>query len=222
MGDFNEIFLGNQKNFRGCLENVYFNNIDVMTAAEEAMASGKEASLTNIQWECAEEFEASSSEPISYVSPDSFVSFPSWISRTGASLSLTIKTLSEDAVLAYNAGHANSNDFVAVEVRGGQPRLLLDQGNGVAELWHDANVSDGQWHKITTVFRSDRLEISVDGNNKFSAPNKGTNKHIDLTDRLFIGGMELKKKTRAIRKAFKTNALSDAMNISNYCFLFPV
>ena len=62
MGDFNEIFLGNQKNFRGCLENVYFNNIDVMTAAEEAMASGKEASLTNIQWECAEEFEASSSE----------------------------------------------------------------------------------------------------------------------------------------------------------------
>ena len=133
-----------------------------------------------------------------------------------------IKTLSEDAVLAYNAGHANSNDFVAVEVRGGQPRLLLDQGNGVSELWHDANVSDGQWHKITTVFRSDRLEISVDGNNKFSAPNKGTNKHIDLTDRLFIGGMELKKKTRAIRKAFKTNALSDAMNISNYCFLFPV
>ena len=222
MGDFNEIFLGNQKNFRGCLENVYFNNIDVMTAAEEAMASGKEATLTNIQWECAEEFEASSSEPISYVSPDSFVSFPSWISRTGASLSLTIKTMSEDAVLAYNAGHANSNDFVAVEVRGGKARLLLDQGNGVSELWHDANVSDGQWHKITTVFRSDRLEISVDGNNKFSAPNKGTNKHIDLTDRLFIGGMELKKKTRAIRKAFKTNASSDTMNISNYCFLFPV
>ena len=82
------------------------------------------------------------------------------------------------------------------------------QGNGVSELWHDANVSDGEWHKITTVFRSDRLEISVDGDNRLSAPNKGTNKHIDLTDRLFIGGMELKKKTRAIRKAFKTNALS--------------
>ena len=42
MGDFNEIFLGNQKNFRGCLENVYFNNIDVMSRAEEAMAEGKE------------------------------------------------------------------------------------------------------------------------------------------------------------------------------------
>ena len=58
---------------------------------------------------------------------------------------------------------------------------------------------------MRTVFRSDRLEISVDGNNKFSAPNMGTNKHIDLTDRLFIGGMELKKKTRAIRQASKLN-----------------
>ena len=107
-----------------------------------------------------------------------------------------------------NSGHANSNDFVAVELRSGKVRLLLDQGNGVSELWHEAVVSDGHWHKITTVFRSDRLEISVDGNNKFSAPSKGTNKHIDLTDRLFIGGMELKKKTRAIRKAFKTTAFS--------------
>ena len=30
MGDFNEIFLGNQKNFRGCLENLFFNGIEVM------------------------------------------------------------------------------------------------------------------------------------------------------------------------------------------------
>ena len=30
MGDFNEIFLGNQKNFRGCLENLFFNGIEVL------------------------------------------------------------------------------------------------------------------------------------------------------------------------------------------------
>ena len=185
---------------------MYFNNIDVMAQAEEAVSEGKEAKVHNVAWECSAEFDVGVSEPISHVSDDSFVSFPSWISRTGATLSLSVKTMTEDAVLAYNSGHANSNDFVAVELRGGKVRLLLDQGNGVSELWHDVGVSDGHWHKITTVFRSDRLEISVDGNNKFSAPNKGTNKHIDLTDRLFIGGMELKKKTRAIRKAFKTTA----------------
>ena len=205
MGDFNEIFLGNQKNFRGCLENVYFNNIEVMSRAEEEEEQGGEARVYNIEWECSAEFDQTADQPVSYVSQDSFLSFPSWIPRSGAILSLTVRTLSQTAVLAYNSGHANSNDFVALELRKGKVRLLLDQGNGVSELKHDTNIGDGRWHKITTVFRSDRLEISVDGNNKFSAPNSGTNKHIDLTDRLFIGGMELKKKTRAIRQAFKLN-----------------
>ena len=105
MGDFNEIFLGNQKNFRGCLENVYFNNIDVMSRAEEAMAEGKEeANVHNVNWDCSTEFDQLVSEPISIVNDDSFVSFPSWISRTGATLSLSIKTMTEDAVLAYNSG----------------------------------------------------------------------------------------------------------------------
>ena len=203
MGDFNEIFLGNQKNFRGCLENVFFNNINVMQRAETAASEGRDAKVFNVHWECSSEFDQTVSEPLSYVSEDSFISFPSWISRTGATLSMSVKTQSGDGVLAYNAGHANSNDFVALELRQGKVRLLLDQGNGVSELWHDAIVSDGKWHKITAVFRSDRLEITVDGNSKHSAPGKGTNKHIDLTDRLFIGGMELKKKTRAIRKDFK-------------------
>ena len=203
MGDFNEIFLGNQKNFRGCLENVFFNNIDVMQRAEDATVQGKEAKVFNINWECSSEFEQSSSEAISYVGDDSFISFPSWISRTGATLSVSVKTMTSDGVLAYNAGHANSNDFLALELRGGKVRLLVDQGNGVSELTHGAHVSDGQWHKITAVFRSERLEVSVDGESKVSTPSKGTNKHIDLTDRLFIGGMELKKRTRAIRKHFK-------------------
>ena len=39
MGDFNEIFLGNQKNFRGCIENVVFNGLDVMMKAEDQAAT---------------------------------------------------------------------------------------------------------------------------------------------------------------------------------------
>lgn len=34
MGNFNEIFLGNQENFRGCMESVMFNGVDVLTAAK--------------------------------------------------------------------------------------------------------------------------------------------------------------------------------------------
>ena len=33
MGDFNELFLGNQENFRGCLDDVVFNGVDVYDKA---------------------------------------------------------------------------------------------------------------------------------------------------------------------------------------------
>jgi hypothetical protein len=55
-------------------------------------------------------------------SGDSFLSFPSWIPRTGAVLSLSLKTLTTDSVLLYNTGNINSNDFVALELAKGRLR----------------------------------------------------------------------------------------------------
>ncbi len=34
MGNFNEIFLGNQENFRGCMDSVFFNGVDVLVSAK--------------------------------------------------------------------------------------------------------------------------------------------------------------------------------------------
>jgi chondroitin sulfate proteoglycan 4 len=200
MGDFNEIFLGNQKNFRGCLENLFFNGIEVMLRAEDESSGGGKAKVSGIEWECSPEFDADVDSSISFLAQDSFISFPDWISRGGAVLAMSVKTSSRSAVLAYNAGAANSNDFVAVEIRKGKVRLLLDQGNGVQELRHETLVSDGAWHRVAATFRPDRLEITVDGVAKYSAPSRGANRHIDLTDRLYIGGIQLKKKSRASDK----------------------
>ena len=46
MGDFNEIFLGNQKNFRGCMEAVLFNGLDVMVTAEDKAAKAEDRAAT--------------------------------------------------------------------------------------------------------------------------------------------------------------------------------
>ena len=34
MGNFNEIFLGNRENFRGCLDSVFFNGRDILSQAK--------------------------------------------------------------------------------------------------------------------------------------------------------------------------------------------
>ena len=48
------------------------------------------------------------------------------MSFSGAVLAMSVKTSSRSAVLAYNAGAANSNDFVAVEVRVADNYLVVE------------------------------------------------------------------------------------------------
>jgi hypothetical protein len=48
MGDFSEIFLGNQETFRGCIEDVTFNGIDVLEQARR-VSSGLYCILTRLR-----------------------------------------------------------------------------------------------------------------------------------------------------------------------------
>ena len=102
--------------------------------------------VEGLTWDCSDEFDATSEQPISFLSDQSFISFPNWISRTGAMVSfkvnkyiytlyfqmieiilLQVKTESEMAVLFYNTGPSSNQDFVALELWKGRPRLLVDQ-----------------------------------------------------------------------------------------------
>ena len=90
MGNFTEIFLGNQENFRGCMDNVQFNGVDVLTKAREAQMQGSGAIVHFVSWDCSEEFEGGINDAISFLEEDSYVSFPNWISRTGAMVSFKV------------------------------------------------------------------------------------------------------------------------------------
>ena len=100
--------------------------------------------VEGLTWDCSDEFDATSEQPISFLSDQSFISFPNWISRTGAMVSFKVniskvstvhkytrsfqvKTESEMAVLFYNTGPSSNQDFVALELWKGRPRLLVDQ-----------------------------------------------------------------------------------------------
>ena len=47
MGSFHELFLGNQENFRGCLEDLTFNGVDVF---EKAKVRGRESLSYIFEW----------------------------------------------------------------------------------------------------------------------------------------------------------------------------
>ncbi len=49
LGDFNEIFLGNRENFRGCLDSVYFNGNDVLVKAKVQVSKNKDKIFSRIK-----------------------------------------------------------------------------------------------------------------------------------------------------------------------------
>ena len=53
MGNFNEIFLGNRENFRGCLDSVFFNGRDVLSQAKVSIPNIK---VNSVQEACAKCF----------------------------------------------------------------------------------------------------------------------------------------------------------------------
>lgn len=48
--------------------------------------------VEGLTWDCSDEFDATTEQPISFLSEQSFISFPNWISQTGAILSFKVQS----------------------------------------------------------------------------------------------------------------------------------
>ncbi|KAF4525482.1 hypothetical protein B566_EDAN002340 [Ephemera danica] len=117
---------------------------------------------------------------------------------------LELKTGSKRGVLLYNTGLSSRSDFVGVELEGGRVRLLVDKGDGPAELRSDTPVSDGRWHRVAVHFNPTYMEISVDGQVASMRLALGDNRYLDLAETVYVGGIELNKRARALNQGLRS------------------
>ncbi|KAG8227095.1 hypothetical protein J437_LFUL007432, partial [Ladona fulva] len=80
-GDFSELFLGHVDNLRGCIADVIYNGVDVLSRARERIGS---VDVHGVTWSCAEEFDAGRDRDISFVEEGAFMALPNTITRTGS------------------------------------------------------------------------------------------------------------------------------------------
>lgn len=59
-------------------------------------------------------------------------------------------------------------------------RLLLDKGDGKAEVTSEARVDDGQWHTVVAHFNPTAMEVTVDGRSVSARLDRGGNQYLDL------------------------------------------
>lgn len=194
--------------FRGCITDVKFQShqFDILASETTDCHDTKET--------CSDEFEAADGEAISFISPDSFVSMPTWV-RTSSdthTLQLLMKTTIEDALLIFHPGR--ESDFIAVGMAGGYLKGVVDLGNGILVLDNvNVQLDDDQWHRIKVQVDSDKFEMFVDSQS-VSIPIGGTDK-LDLIGNLYLGGISGKMKD-VFREANYLSRMEDEVTSESF------
>ncbi|XP_073688143.1 chondroitin sulfate proteoglycan 4 [Garra rufa] len=172
---------------RGCMSNVMFesHDFDILASAATICYDTKES--------CSSEFEAGDGDTTSFISPESFISFPTWTRHSSGSRSLEMlmKTTIEDALLLFHPGQ--QADFIAIGMAGGFLKGVMDLGSGMYVLDNvEVKVDDDQWHRVKVQIDPNEFQINVDSQ-LVSLPLNGIEK-LDLVGNLYLGGIQRKMK----------------------------
>ncbi|XP_051548746.1 chondroitin sulfate proteoglycan 4-like [Myxocyprinus asiaticus] len=172
---------------RGCMSNVKFesHNFDILASEDKICFDTKET--------CSSEFEAGDGETISFISPESFISFPTWTRTSSGSRNLEIlmKTTIEDALLFFHPGH--QADFIALGMVGGYLKGVIDLGSGMYVLDNvEVKVDDDQWHRVKVQINPNEFQINMDSQ-LVSLP-LNVSETLDLVGNLYLGGIQRKMK----------------------------
>ncbi|CAH2036007.1 unnamed protein product, partial [Iphiclides podalirius] len=195
-GDFSELFLGHMENFRGCMEDVYYNGVKIIDKARSRSGS---VHVEGVTWNCAAEFDADISSDISFVDEGAYLILHRISSRAGGRWQLEFKTISQNAMVLYNAGGGRGSDFLAVEILDGVVRVKTAKG----QIVHTATVNDGRWHKMHLLFNPSLIELSVDNIAMSTRIESGGTRYLDLSDSFYLGGIESEKRQRAFAKGIE-------------------
>ncbi|XP_067292728.1 chondroitin sulfate proteoglycan 4 [Pseudorasbora parva] len=172
---------------RGCMNNVIFesHDFDILASATPVCYDTKET--------CSSEFEAGDGDTTSFISPESFISFPTW-TRLGSgsrSLEMLMKTTIEDALLLFHPGH--QTDFIAIGMAGGFLKGVIELGSGMYVLDNmEVKVDDDQWHRVTIQIDPNEFQLNVDS--KLASHPLNETEKLDLVGNLYLGGIQRKMK----------------------------
>ncbi|XP_032221364.2 cadherin EGF LAG seven-pass G-type receptor 2 isoform X2 [Nematostella vectensis] len=79
-------------------------------------------------------------------------------------ISLQFTTLQSDALLLYNGQFNDKQDFIAIELSGGQVRFTVSTGGTPASATSrvDGGLNDGRWHSLTAVYKNKTAIVIID------------------------------------------------------------
>ncbi|KAM9331003.1 chondroitin sulfate proteoglycan 4-like [Gastrophryne carolinensis] len=129
--------------FRGCLENVIFNEYDLLSSLRPFTGL---KTVHEVSVGCSDEFFISEEDPISLFSSKSYLAFPRWEMKDEAVWECLFQTSDGRGLLLYHSG--KGEDFIAVEIFDWMVSASIRKGKNMAHIDFPNAITENKFHYI--------------------------------------------------------------------------
>ncbi|KAF0885464.1 CSPG4 protein, partial [Crocuta crocuta] len=195
-------------NFRGCMEDVLFNQKEILASLRSYPGFKK---VYEVSLGCNDEFFAGVDEAINFFSSRSYVTFPEWRVHGEGLLEFALQTGTQQALLLFQSGR--EGHFVALEIVNGLLRAHVGRSKSTTQLSSFSLVSDNKWHVIRLKFTGRYLNLMVD-EQRVRTLLPLQSKPFVSEGPLFLGGLDARKGEEVRKLGFASVPRKSARGIS--------
>ncbi|KAM7104378.1 contactin-associated protein-like 5 isoform 2-T2 [Molossus nigricans] len=155
-----------KKNFQGCMENLYYNGINIIDLAKRRK---HQIYTGNVTFACSEP----QIVPITFISSSgSYLRLPGTPKIDGLSVGFQFRTWNKDGLL-LSTELSEGSGTLRLSLEGGALRLLIQKATErAAEILAGSDLNDGLWHSVSINARRTRVTLTLD--NDAASPTQDT------------------------------------------------
>ncbi|XP_037671736.1 contactin-associated protein-like 4 isoform X2 [Choloepus didactylus] len=170
-----------QKNFHGCLENLYYNGVDIIDLAKQHKP--QIITMGNVSFSCSQP----QSVPVTFLSSRSYLALPGTSGEGEVSASFQFRTWNKAGLLLFSELQLVSGSLLLCLQDGKLKLNLYQPGKLPIDITAGAGLNDGQWHSVSLSAKRNHLTLKVDSQVAAVAPSLGP-EQIYSGDTYYFGG----------------------------------
>nr|XP_058899700.1 contactin-associated protein-like 4 isoform X7 [Kogia breviceps] len=170
-----------RKHFHGCLENLYYNGVDVIDLAKQQ--DPQIVIMGNVLFSCSEP----QCVPVTFLSPRSYLALPGSSGEDEVSATFQFRTWNKEGLLLFRELQLVSGALLLFLNDGKLQLNLYHPGKLPSDITAGVGLNDGQWHSISLSAKRSYLSVAVDGQVASASPSLGP-EHIYSGGTYYFGG----------------------------------
>ncbi|NP_001309108.1 contactin-associated protein-like 4 isoform 4 [Homo sapiens] len=152
------------RNFHGCLENLYYNGVDIIDLAKQQKP--QIIAMGNVSFSCSQP----QSMPVTFLSSRSYLALPDFSGEEEVSATFQFRTWNKAGLLLFSELQLISGGILLFLSDGKLKSNLYQPGKLPSDITAGVELNDGQWHSVSLSAKKNHLSVAVDGQMASAAP----------------------------------------------------